>query len=117
MVDITPLIKTGSRVIQSYGAGGVRVSGTVYPHSVCVMADSVKPWSGDLADISFDCPDDQIELVLVGLSHLGGPIAPDIREALRARGWSVEIMTLGAACRTYNVLMAEGRKVGVSLQV
>ena len=117
MVDITPLIKTGSRIIQSYGPGGVRVSGTLYTTPICVDVDSVNPWSGDWSDMSFGHPDEAIELVLVGLSRIDGPIDSETRAGLRARGWSVEVMTIGAACRTYNVLMAEGRKVGIALQI
>ena len=39
----------------------------------------------------------------------------DLRNALRDAGLSVDIMDTGAACRTYNVLMAEGRQVACAL--
>ena len=38
-----------------------------------------------------------------------------LRAALEAAGLGVEAMASPAACRTYNVLLAEGRRVGVAL--
>ena len=117
MTDITPLIKVGSRVIQSYGDNSVRVSGVVYTSPLCVTVDDITPWSGNIADL-INLPSGlDIELMLIGITKIHGPVSNEIRHALRTRGWSVEVMDIGAACRTYNVLMADGRKVGAALQI
>lgn len=42
-------------------------------------------------------------------------LLPPLMQALKKRGLSVECMDTGAACRTYNVLMAEGRRVAAAL--
>ncbi len=117
MVDITPLIRSDSRVIQGYSAGSIRVSGALYTKPICVTVSSVTEWSGDIADLSFGDENSNIELVLIGLSRVDGPLPQMTRDKLRARGWSIEVMEIGAACRTYNVLMADGRNVGVALQI
>lgn len=46
-----------------------------------------------------------------GIAALPGAV----RGALHARGIGVEVMDLGAACRTYNVLVSEGRQVAAAL--
>ena len=52
------------------------------------------------------------QLIMFG-SERAGPacLARDVRRALLARSLGVEVMDLGAACRTYNVLVTEGRNV------
>ncbi len=41
--------------------------------------------------------------------------AADVRRAFAEAGVSLEAMDTGAACRTYNILLAEGRPVGAAL--
>jgi uncharacterized protein len=43
------------------------------------------------------------------------PVPPALRAALRGAGIAVEPMDTGAACRTFNVLLAEGRRVAAAL--
>ncbi len=57
----------------------------------------------------------EVPVVLVG-TRAAERIAPlEIRRACRARGLALETMELGAACRTFNVLLAEGRIVAAAL--
>ena len=46
---------------------------------------------------------------------LCSPVAAALRTALKARGIALEAMETGAACRTYNVLLAEDRRVAAAL--
>jgi uncharacterized protein len=57
----------------------------------------------------------QIELLLLGCGPRMALIPSTLRAALRAKGIVLEPMDTGAACRTYNVLAAEGRKVAAAL--
>jgi uncharacterized protein len=43
------------------------------------------------------------------------PVAATLRASLKARGIALEAMETGAACRTYNVLLAEDRHVAAAL--
>ena len=55
------------------------------------------------------------EVILFGSgSRLRFP-APALTAALSAQSIGVEVMDTGAACRTYNILMAEGRRVAAAL--
>jgi uncharacterized protein len=56
-----------------------------------------------------------IELLLLGLGRRITPVAAGLRAWLKAGGVALDIMDTGAACRTYNVLLAEERRVAAAL--
>ena len=56
-----------------------------------------------------------VELLIIGLGPRFGPIAAELRIALRHHGISIEAMATDAACRTYNVLLTEDRRVAAAL--
>lgn len=125
MVDITPLIGAHQQLIQSYGAGGFRINGQRYDGAVLVFPDRTDMWAVDgAAGLAGLCADDfaplvamaaDIDVLLLGSGRMMGMLDPTLRRDLRAAGLVVDVMDTGAACRTYNVLMAEGRRVAASL--
>jgi len=56
-----------------------------------------------------------IEFLVLGCGPRSLFIAPDIRAALKSIGLALEVLDTGSACRTYNVLLAEGRRVAAAL--
>ena len=58
---------------------------------------------------------DALELLLLGTGRRPQLPGAEIRRAFDAAGVALEAMDTGAACRTYNVLLAEGRPVGAAL--
>ena len=122
-MDVTPLVKEGAQIIQGYADGGFRVSGALHNGAALVFQDKTVEWnvSGDVkalteADFTplFDVADD-IDVVLLGTGKSMVFCDPALRNALKAQGLNIECMDSGAACRTYNVLMAEGRRVVAAL--
>ena len=119
-MDVTPLIPQGRQIIEAYGEGGFRISGQRVEGSVIVFTDKVVAWVGDLSansllEVSAAGKAGSVELLLVGTGAHMTQIDRTLRQALRAAGVVVEPMDTGAACRTYNVLMAEGRRVAAAL--
>jgi uncharacterized protein len=117
-MDLTPLVQPGMQVIERYGASGFRISGQVYQGAVLVFPDRTVSWED--AALTFErlapvVAHGGIELLLLGLGRRMFPVAAALRAALRARGIAVEAMDTGAACRTYNVLLAEDRRVAAAL--
>ena len=55
------------------------------------------------------------EFLVLGCGPRAVFIAPDIRAALKAAGLALEVVDTGSACRIYNVLLAEGRRVAAAL--
>jgi len=122
-MDVTPLVKSGQHIIQSYAGGRFRVGGLVYEHSIIVTPEKTWRWgfSGGVDDLSVGdfetlCTKAQeIDVVLLGCGSRMRFLPPKLRTALKEQGLSVDIMATDAACRTYNVLMAEGRRVAAAL--
>jgi uncharacterized protein len=121
-MDVTPLIPQGRQLIERYGNGGFRVSGESHRGSILVLPEWSAAWpvvSIDELDLASLEPvlaaDPPIEVLLIGCGRSMALIDPDLRAAARARGVALEPMDTGAACRTYNVLMAEDRRVAAAL--
>ncbi len=56
-----------------------------------------------------------IDILLIGCGARFGPEPPALRAAVKAAGMALEWMDTGGACRTYNVLIGEGRRVAAAL--
>jgi uncharacterized protein len=120
-MDVTPLIPANRQVIDSYGSGGIRVSGVSYEGAVLVFPDRTQAWGvGTLAEVTFASLEPviahgSVQILLLGCGRRMQPVAPGLRQALRAAGIVVDAMDTGAACRTYNVLLSEERRVAAAL--
>ncbi len=122
-MDITPLIPKSSQVIQSYGADGFKVSGEVLSSGAIVTINESFEWvdkdvmSLSRADFSFikDLPE-KIEVLLIGTGEKMQFIDKDVKNFLiQTYSLTPEVMDTGAAARTYNVLISEGRHVCAAL--
>lgn len=122
-MDVTPLIRANAQVIQSYKDGLFKVSNVVYDHSIIVMQDQVLNWSPSdpitVDDFAVMAPfKGLIEIFLLGTGDKQKFMFPALRQAIKQTyGFTVDAMDNGAASRTYNVLMAEGRLVAVGLSL
>ncbi|MDE1903166.1 MAG: Mth938-like domain-containing protein [Alphaproteobacteria bacterium] len=120
MTDVTPLIPAGRQVVDSYGRNGFHVSGVAYEGAILVTAEATVAWPvgslGAITPDSFSTLFDRgIEILLLGCGPRMVPVPPALRAALKAKGIVVDAMDTGAACRTYNVLVAEERHVAAAL--
>ena len=121
-MDITPLVKSNLNIIQSYEGGVFKVSGKRFESSIIVTAidisDFPKQNVEDLKEEDFDPilkMKDDFDVFLLGTGKIQSFLKPELSRALKQKGLHLEIMDTGAACRTYNVLLAEGRRVMVIL--
>ncbi len=121
-MDVTPLVPSGAQIIQAYADGTFRVSGVVHDGAVMVFPDKTVSWTVSVnADVGVDDfallldRAGEFDVVLLGLGATVTNPPFELRRALKERGLSVDFMDTGAACRTYNVLMAEGRRVVAAL--
>ena len=74
-----------------------------------------RPWGG-LADLDLlTALKGQVDVILVGTGAETAHLPLQMRETLEAIGLGVETMSSPAACRTYNILLAEGRRVALAL--
>ena len=120
-MDLTPIIPAGRQVIERYAASGFRITGVIYHGGVLVFPDRTLPWAvASASAVTWESlapvvEHGDVQILLLGLGRSVGSVAVTLRTALRAAGIALEPMDTGAACRTYNVLVAEGRRVAAAL--
>jgi uncharacterized protein len=119
-LDVTPLVAKDRQVIESYGASGFRVSGNSYDGAILVLPHATQAWPvAAIADISAASLAPVIaagiQILLLGCGHHMQLVPATLRQELRAHGVVIDAMDTGAACRTYNVLLAEDRRVAAAL--
>lgn len=123
-MDITPAVPTGSQLIQGYGPGLFRIAGVVHRSSVLVLPDRTLVWDvtefGDISLGGFEpllSQEMSVDVLLLGCGANMRLPPPDLRAALRQHGIVLDPMDTGAACRTFNVLLTEGRQAAAALIV
>jgi uncharacterized protein len=113
---------TQLQVIRTYGPGRFMIGEREWRQPVLVTASFTEPWNVTAADKV--APDNllplkkaatPIEFLVLGCGPRTLFIAPDIRAALKSLGLALEVLDTGSACRTYNVLLAESRRVAAAL--
>lgn len=120
-MDITPLVSKDAQVIQAYRQGNFKISNAVYDGAVIVTPYAVQAWeytsdddfSGLANALAFlnDMPEPR-EVLLFGTGATFKFIPPAVKLDIKKRfGVTLDAMDTGAACRTYNVLLAEGRGI------
>jgi uncharacterized protein len=121
-LDITPQLAPGQLLINACGDGGFRIAGTRHSGSQVIAPGGVSPWlveSPDdvtvesLTQALTDAPQGSILIVGCGPTFVAPPAG--LREAIREAGPVMEWMDTRAACRTFNVLLIEGRDVAAAL--
>ena len=121
-LDIAPLIPIGRQLIQSYRGGKFRIAQIEYPGPVIVFPDRTLAWNvstfedlttHDFADIVAAAK--SVEVLLLGCGAAMRLPARALKAELKQAGIIVEPMDTGAACRTFNVLMGEDRRVAAAL--
>jgi len=122
-MEIAPLPQYDRQVVQGYGKGGFRVSDREWRGAIIVLPTRTLPWAAtnplELSLAQFDAVrdagDPPIEFLLIGTGAKLMLLPSKLRADLRALGLALETMDTGAACRTYNVLIGEERRVAAAL--
>ena len=121
-MSLPPQMREEAPAIDSYGGGGFRFGSGWVSGSVLLLPSGLAPWS--VQSIKEAKPEDfsavfevasDVDFVLIGCGAEISALPKDIRAAFEARKLPVDIMQTGAACRTYNVVMAEGRRLAAAL--
>lgn len=114
----------GTYKIESYSSQGIKINGTVYNESLMLMPEKlIVPWGPSpvprsVKDLTADHFNEMMPLhpqvVLLGTGDTIQYPNSGLYGKLIANSIGVEIMSNAAACRTYTLLMAEGRAVLVA---
>ena len=111
----------GLNTFTAYGDGYVSVNGIRHSCNLAVLPERLIPqWTQATFD-SLRSEDFELlasldaEIILLGTGNLLRFPTADLMRPLARAQKGLEVMDLPAACRTYNVLLGEGRKVAVGL--
>ncbi len=101
--------------IEGYGPGFFRVGTEVIAGPMLMLPTGASAWAGlpDLTAVLAVA--DRIDVLFVGMGREIRDLEAGLRGELEAAGIGVEIMATPSACRTYNVLLSEGRRVAAAL--
>ena len=116
----------GRAPIDAYGRGGFRFASMSHKGSLIALPSGT--WSWDVRDPGELTPESLARILIepmgedfsvlllgTGAAHVAPSAA--VRKAIAERGLTLDVMTTGAACRTYNIMLAEKRPVGAALMV
>ena len=111
--------ETHTNLIVGYGAGELRLRDRVLTASAIVTGSAVLPWPVASAEALTPAHCETIfglgvEVVLLatGARQVWPPA--ELIALFAARGIGLEVMDLGAACRTFNLLLGDGRRVALA---
>ncbi len=110
----------GIAPIDAYGNGGFRFAGMSHRGSILCLPSGIYAWEPaeplDVASLAAALAEkDAVRVVILGTGPRQVFPAPAVRRAFAEAGVALEPMDTGAACRTYNVLLGEGRSVAAAL--
>ena len=114
-MQLNEIIFPQATPIDGYGPGFFRIAGQVIEGAVCVTETGAQVWGGldDAATLLAMAGD--VDVVFVGTGTEVAHLPVDFRKTLEDAGLGIEIMSSPSACRTYNVLLSEGRRVAAAL--
>ena len=108
--------------IDAYGDGGFRFGGMSHRGSLLCLPDGIWAWPvGDPKQLNEDAlaavfdRAQTLDFFLIGAGRDPWPLPEAFRQRFRDLSLSVDTMPTGAAVRTYNILLAENRRVGAGL--
>ncbi len=103
--------------IDGYGPGGFRIAGDWHDGALLILPGGLSGMSGlTLSELSPVLSDPgALDVLLIGQGPDIAVLSQDIRAALEQAGVGIEVMATPSACRPYNVLLTEDRRVGAAL--
>lgn len=104
-----------SKPVDGYGAGFFRVGGEVFKSAVLLVPSGAHTWAGFEDASALVAVAGEVDVLLLGTGAEIAHAPAALRRAVEAAGLGLEVMASPAACRTYNVLLAEGRRVGAAM--
>lgn len=101
--------------VDGYGPGFFRIGGRIVHGPVAILPGGAEEWRAPDDSSAFLAAQDAVDLVVIGTGSEFAGASEAFARPLESAGISVESMATPTACRTYNVLLSEGRRVAAAL--
>lgn len=100
--------------IEGYGPGFFRIAGDLHHGALLAAGDTRADWGGLEDHAALMALVGQVDVIFFGMGAEIAHLPAALRSALEEAGIGVEIMNTPSACRTYNVVLTEGRRVALA---
>ena len=106
---------TDAKPVDGYGPGFFRIGGDVFEGALLVGPKGIVAWGGydDVSTLLTQSA--EIDVLFVGTGAEIEHLPNGLRATLEEAGIGIEVMASPTACRTYNVLLSEGRRIALAL--
>ncbi|AZV79088.1 hypothetical protein EBB79_15220 [Parasedimentitalea marina] len=105
---------TDATPVDSYGPNFFRIGGELHQGAVLTGPKGTGPWGGYADSASLLALTGEVDVLFLGTGAEIAYIPATLREMLEEAGLGIEVMNSPAACRTYNVLLSEGRRIALA---
>lgn len=113
-MQLTEMSFSDAQPVDGYGPGFFRIGGQVWQGPVLTGPAGTALWTGPDDPAPLLALADQIDVLFLGTGAETAHPPKALRAALEEAGIGVEAMASPAACRTYNVLLSEGRRIALA---
>ena len=100
--------------IDSYGPGFFRVGGKIFKSGIVCSSTGVSSWGGYKDFSSLKNLGNKIDVLFLGTGNEICQVPESFSKRLEEIGLALEILSTPSACRTYNVLLSEGRRIAIA---
>lgn len=111
---LTEVNYNDAQPVDGYGPGFFRIGGVVRQGAVLTGAGGTSDWGGYVDAAPLLALADRVDVLFIGTGAEVAHIPSALRSALEGVGIGVEVMSSPSACRTYNVLLSEGRRIALA---
>ncbi|MEJ2000043.1 MAG: Mth938-like domain-containing protein [Maritimibacter sp.] len=113
-MEIREIIFEDATPVDGYGPGFFRIAGEVIEGPVIVTASSVRSWGGEGDTAALTALAGEVDVVLFGCGADMLALPTALIAEVEAAGMGLEPMSSPSACRSYNILLSEGRRVALA---
>ncbi|MGB3405865.1 MAG: Mth938-like domain-containing protein [Jannaschia sp.] len=114
-MNLTEVTFDDARPFDGYGPGFFRVGGEVVEGALVLHPGAISGWNGYADTAALTRLAGTVDFILVGTGPDIAHVPADFRATVEQAGLGLEVMNSPAACRTYNVLVGEGRRVAAAV--
>ena len=111
---LNEVVYTDAKPVEGYSDEGFRVGGEIIRGDLLCAPAGTRLWGGWQDSASLEALAGEVDVLFIGTGAEIAHIPSDLRQRLEALGLGLEVMATAPACRTYNVLLSEGRLIALA---
>lgn len=113
-MKLNEIVFEGQPPIDAYGPGFFRVMEKLHEGAIFLSSRGIEAWDGPEDTALLTAYSQDYDVLFLGTGADIAPVPAALRTLLEEAGIAFEHMSSPAACRTYNILLSEGRRVAIA---